>query len=101
MPIYESGMLIESSKLSLFDKKVFFEVSRIKRGQTRTYKEIAILIGKPHAYRAVGNALNRNPFPVKIPCHRVVRSDGRLGGYKLGTEKKKSLLEKEGVFVKQ
>jgi len=64
-----------------------------------TYKDVARLAGSPRAFRAVGNALNKNPNPRKIPCHRVVRSDGRLGGYKWGKARKASLLRKEGVVL--
>ena len=62
---------------------------------------MAKAIGKPLAVRAVANAIGRNPYPVKIPCHRVIRSDGTLGGYsgKGGIKKKKMLLKKEGIFL--
>ncbi|MBI3074908.1 MAG: MGMT family protein [Parcubacteria group bacterium] len=80
-----------------FSKKVFKIVAQIRRGKTRTYKEVARLAGSPHAYRAVGNILAKNYSPA-IPCHRVVRSDGDTGGYNQGREKKKALLQKEGAF---
>ena len=64
-----------------FQKKVWLELSKIPKGETRTYKEIAIAIGHPLAVRAVANACGKNPNPIKIPCHRVIRSDGKLGGY--------------------
>jgi len=64
-----------------------------------TYKAVARLAGSPRAFRAVGNALNENLNPKKIPCHRVVRSDGELGGYKWGEARKASLLRKEGVIL--
>jgi len=67
--------------LTPFQCKVLEAVSQIPPGEVRTYKEIAAAVGNPNAWRAVGLALKRNPFPVKIPCHRVVRSDGSLGGY--------------------
>lgn len=63
-----------------------------------TYKEVAQLAGKPKAYRAVGNILNKNHDP-GIPCHRVVRSDGKIGGYNRGAEKKKEILNKEGTVI--
>ncbi|MDO8470378.1 MAG: MGMT family protein [bacterium] len=72
-------------------------VKHIKRGRTLTYKEVARIIGHPKAFRAVGNALNKNRDP-KVPCHRVIRSDGAIGGYRWGSKKKASLLRKEGVF---
>jgi len=64
-----------------------------------TYKQVAESAGKPRAYRAVGNILNKNTNP-KIPCHRVVRSDGKIGGYNRGAEIKESLLKKEGVIIR-
>jgi methylated-DNA-[protein]-cysteine S-methyltransferase len=80
-----------------FQKKVWREISKIPKGKTKTYKEIAILVGSPKSYRAVANACGKNPFPVAIPCHRVIKSDGSIGGYsaKGGVRKKKALLLKE------
>lgn len=72
-------------------------MKKIARGETRSYKQIAEAIGKPKAYRAVGNALKKNNNPRAVPCHRVVRSDGRIGGYKRGAKKKRELLEKENA----
>ncbi len=66
-------------------------------GETRTYKDIARQIGNPLAYRAVGSALHKNPIPVLIPCHRVIRSDGNIGGYIHGKAKKEYLLNKENA----
>tara|TARA_B100001093_G_C26806521_1_gene1005732 strand:+ start:943 stop:1230 length:288 start_codon:yes stop_codon:yes gene_type:complete len=84
-----------------FQKKVWKEISRIPKGKVRTYKELAKLIGKPKSSRAVANACGRNPYPIKIPCHRVVRIDGGLGGYsgKGGIRTKKKLLKNEGVII--
>ena len=65
-----------------------------------SYKEVAFLIGSPGAWRAVGSILNTNKNP-KIPCHRVIKSDGKIGGYRYGTKKKTALLKKEGVVVKK
>ncbi len=82
--------------LTGFQISVLLEVLKIPRGETRTYKEIAKAIRHPKAYRAVGNALKRNPLPIVIPCHRVIRSDGSIGGYSAGGSKRKAeLLEKE------
>ena len=78
-----------------FQKQVYEFVKTIPRGKTATYKEVAVAIGHPGAYRAVGNALNKNPYIGKVPCHRVIRSDGWLGKYVLGTKKKLELLHKE------
>ena len=64
-----------------FQKKVWQELLKIPKGETRSYKEIAIAIGNPKAARAVANACGKNPYPIKIPCHRAIRSDGTTGGY--------------------
>jgi len=77
-----------------FTQKVLQIVKNIPRGQTLSYKQVAVLAGRPKAYRAVGNILNKN-FDPKIPCHRVIRSDGQLGGYNRGPELKQNLLAKE------
>ncbi len=77
-----------------FRENVYKAVKRIPRGETKTYKEIAAAAGRPRAWRAVGNILNRN-FNPKIPCHRVIRSDGKIGGYNCGVNKKIGLLKKE------
>ena len=80
-----------------FQVKVWNELSKIPYGETRTYKDLAIAIGRPNSSRAVANACGKNPYPPTIPCHRVVRSDGKLGGYsgKGGIEQKRTLLLKE------
>jgi len=77
--------------------KVWKYLKTIPKGQTRTYKQVAIAIKKPKAIRAVANAVGRNPYPIVIPCHRVIRSDGKLGGYSGpgGLKLKKKLLNKE------
>lgn len=75
---------------------VYRVTARIPRGSTRTYAQIARAVGRPTAARAVGTALHRNPYPKHlVPCHRVIRSDGTLGGYAHGLDKKKALLRKE------
>ncbi len=73
---------------------VYKAVRRIPKGETKTYKEIAAVAGKPKAWRAVGNILNKN-FNPEIPCHRVIRSDGKIGGYNRGRKEKELLLKKE------
>jgi O-6-methylguanine DNA methyltransferase len=78
-----------------FTKKVHVVVSKIPRGKVLTYKEVARRAGNPRAHRAVGNILNKN-FDPKVPCHRVVRSDGGLGGYNRGTNRKRAILKREG-----
>ncbi len=82
---------------SNFSKKILEIVAKIPKGKTMTYKEVACLAGRPYAYRAVGNILNKNYDP-KIPCHRVIRSDGKIGGYNRGSKKKKILLKQEGAI---
>jgi O-6-methylguanine DNA methyltransferase len=83
-----------------FQKRVYDAVRRIPQGKTISYRQIADLISAPKAFRAVGNALNRNPDLKNIPCHRVVRSDGSVGGYTKGQKEKIRILEKEGVLIK-
>ena len=83
-----------------FQSLVLEFTSKIPKGKVTTYKELARAIGKPKAWRAVANALATNPHPITIPCHRVVRSDGNIGGYELGTKKKIELLRSEGVEIK-
>ena len=78
-----------------FQQRVWAAIASIPYGETRTYNEIAEVIGKPKAYRAVANACGANHIPIVIPCHRVVRKDGSLGGYALGVERKRYLLEME------
>ncbi len=87
---------INKAGITDFQKAVYRTVARIPRGRTMTYAQVAAAIGRPKAVRAVGNALNRNPFAPAVPCHRVIRSDGSLGGFAGGTLKKKTLLVKEG-----
>ena len=82
-----------------FREKVYQVVKSIPKGRVLNYKEVAEKAGSPLAWRAVGNILNKNKNS-NIPCHRVIRSDKRVGGYKKGTEKKISLLKKEGVVIK-
>ena len=81
-----------------FEIKVWEEIKKIPKGSVKTYKEIATILGNPNSSRAVANACAKNPLIIKIPCHRVIRSDGMLGGYsgKGGIKKKKELLIKEG-----
>lgn len=83
---------------SPFQERVLRAECGIPRGRVSTYQRIARHIGSPRGARAVGAALAGNPFPIMIPCHRAVRSDGTLGGYQGGLRMKRSLLEREGVF---
>ena len=85
-----------------FQLKVWTYLKKIPKGNVKTYLDVAKAIGKPRAFRAVANAIGKNPYPPKIPCHRVIRSDGSLGGYsgKGEIKKKRRLLEIEKVYLK-
>jgi len=80
-----------------FQQLVWNEIEKIPYGETRSYKDIAVSIGKPRAARAVANACAKNPTPIKRPCHRVICNNGQIGGYSGpgGTKTKKKLLEQE------
>ena len=84
-----------------FQKKVWNYLKTIRKGTVKSYKQVAIAINKPKSARAVANAVGKNPFAPKIPCHRVIRSDGSLGGYsgKGGVKTKKLLLKREGIIL--
>ncbi len=83
-----------------FNDKVYVAMRRIPRGKVSTYKALAKAAGHPKAARAVGNACNANPDAPRTPCHRVIASDGSLGGYAHGLKKKVALLKAEGVEVR-
>ena len=82
-----------------FQKAVWDEIDKIPYGRTKSYKEIAIILGKPRAARAVANACGKNPIPITRPCHRVICSNGEIGGYSApgGAKMKIKLLKQEGV----
>ena len=80
-----------------FQRKVWEQLSKIPYGQTRSYAEIAASVGNPLAARAVGSANKNNPIAIVVPCHRVIKADGTLGGYNSGPGVKKILLELEGI----
>ncbi len=84
-----------------FQVKVWKYLKKIPVGSTKTYSQVAKAIGMPLAVRAVANAIAKNPYPTQIPCHRIIRSNGSLGGYsaKGGLKTKKKLLKKEGIIV--
>ncbi len=82
-------------KLTNFEKDVLRYVLTIPLGQTRTYKQVALAINRPRAYRAVGSVLRKNAFPLIIPCHRVIRSGGDLGKYSFSKISKKELINLE------
>ena len=80
--------------ITFFQQKVYNVVKKIPKGKVLTYQQVAQKIGNPKSYRAVGNALNKNKNP-QVPCHRVIRSDGKIGGYNKGTDLKIKILRKE------
>ncbi|MFH1290803.1 MAG: MGMT family protein [Nanoarchaeota archaeon] len=83
-----------------FNEKCYKVLRKVPRGKVTTYGALARAVGKPGAARAVGNAMNKNFHAPRVPCHRVVRSDGKVGGFATGTAKKIKMLKKEGVEVK-
>jgi methylated-DNA-[protein]-cysteine S-methyltransferase len=83
-----------------FEKKVWNALKGVPYGETKTYKWLASKIGKPNACRAVGQALGKNPIPIIFPCHRIIESDGSIGGYSSGIDIKRRLLEME-YYTKQ
>lgn len=89
-----------AKRLTPFQRRVYKVVSTIPSGEVRSYKWVAGKIGEPRAYRAVGLALKANPFVGKVPCHRVIKSDGALGGFSKGAKEKKKRLRDEGVDLK-
>ncbi len=102
---YFRGLRVDFSAIPVdtagtgFDRRVWRALMKIPFGEVRTYKEVAAMIGRPEAARAVGGACARNPVPVVVPCHRVLSSSGGLGGYSCGTDIKRYLLELEGLRV--
>jgi methylated-DNA-[protein]-cysteine S-methyltransferase len=99
IPRFDSRL--DFDRATAFQRKVWHAARAIAYGQVRTYGWLARSIGNPRAMRAVGAALGRNPFPIIIPCHRVIREDGGLGGFSAvqGIELKKSLLRLERAFL--
>ncbi|MHB8780246.1 MAG: methylated-DNA--[protein]-cysteine S-methyltransferase [Candidatus Geothermincolia bacterium] len=90
---------LKEADLPEFHRRVYKEMRRIKPGAVKSYSELAEAAGAPRAARAVGNACARNPFPILVPCHRVVRSGGKLGGFGADLRLKRHLLELEGARV--
>jgi len=84
-----------------FERDVLLATFRIPKGKVSTYKRIAEKTGRPRAHRAAGNALHRNPLAPIVPCHRVVRSDGRFGGPREAAEARMKLLQEEGVRIEE
>jgi methylated-DNA-[protein]-cysteine S-methyltransferase len=91
--------LMDMEKLKPFQKQVLKQVCKIPRGKVTTYSGLAEKVGKHGAARAVGTVMANNPFPIVIPCHRVIRADGTLGGFGGGLEMKKKMLTSEGVKI--
>jgi methylated-DNA-[protein]-cysteine S-methyltransferase len=91
-------LAVDLSALPDFHRRVLHETARIRAGQVASYTEMAARAGSPRASRAAGNALHHNPVAIVVPCHRVVRSDGSLGGYGGGLPVKEWLLEHEGAL---
>ena len=89
--------ILEDNNFTAFEKRVFRAASLIPFGQVRSYKWVARRAGRPFAHRAAANALSKNPYPIIIPCHRVIKSDGSIGGYSRGTDLKIRLLKREGI----
>ncbi|MFH1586358.1 MAG: MGMT family protein [Candidatus Diapherotrites archaeon] len=90
---------MKREKEKSFDELVRGKLRKIPQGKVTTYGEVARVLGNPKAARAVGNACNRNPHAPKVPCHRVVKSNGEVGGFAGGKRKKIELLRKEGVGI--
>ena len=83
-----------------FNAEVWNLCKRVPKGKLTTYKALAEQLNCK-AYRAIGNALNKNPYAPKVPCHRVIKTNGELGGFAHGSQKKKELLQKEGIKIRE
>jgi methylated-DNA-[protein]-cysteine S-methyltransferase len=94
---HEFDLETDLSPVPAFHQQVLHELARVPFGQVTTYGALAARVGRPHAARAVGGAMNRNPIPIVLPCHRVIGSNGSLTGYAGGLDKKEALLRLEGV----
>jgi O-6-methylguanine DNA methyltransferase len=94
------GRKTQRRRPTSFEERVYAVVRRIPTGQTRSYRWVATQLRNPSLARAVGQALGRNPDPRRTPCHRVIRSDGTLGGYAWGNARKRRRLEQEGWRMK-
>ncbi len=87
----------EADHSNIRDEEVYALLSKIPLGKVSTYGDIARALGHPRAARAVGRIIANNPNPISIPCHRVVKSNGEIGGFAYGQQRKKEILEKEGI----
>ncbi|GKS67219.1 hypothetical protein YTPLAS73_07660 [Nitrosarchaeum sp.] len=81
------------------DKKIYKKLLEVPKGKITTYGELAKAVGLKNGQRVVGKIMNKNPYPVIIPCHRVINSDGKIGGYAYGQEIKSNMLSKEGIKI--
>jgi methylated-DNA-[protein]-cysteine S-methyltransferase len=85
--------------LNKLDKQVYKKLLAVPKGKVTTYGELAKAVGLENGQRVIGQIMNRNPFPVVIPCHRVVKSDGKIGGYYYGEKVKTKMLSDEGIKI--
>ena len=97
--VHAFELAVDLAGLPAFQRSVLEELQRVPYGSTATYAELALRVGNPRAARAVGGALNRNPVPIVVPCHRIVGSSGSLTGYAGGLERKRALLALEGATL--
>ncbi len=86
--------------MTSFNERCYKILRKVPKGKVTTYKEIAKALNSK-AYRAVGNAMNKNPYAPEVPCHRVIKSNGEIGGFASGTKNKVKLLKKEGIGIKR
>ncbi len=98
---FPEDLEIDLSAFTPFERRIIRAAMKIPRGKVATYKALAEASGNPKASRAAGRVMSKNPFPIVVPCHRVVRSDLSLGGYAYGSNVKRGLLEAEGVRFKR
>ena len=90
-------MKVKTGHTGIVDQDVYVLLSKIPSGKVSTYGDIARAIGHPKAARAIGRIIANNPNPISIPCHRVVKSNGEIGGFAYGEQMKREILEKEGI----
>lgn len=98
-PIDFSNVPVKFEGLGEFESRVLRETMKVPHGKLTTYGALAASVGSPGAARAVGNAMRKNPIPIVVPCHRVVHSDGSIGGYSGGLDVKRRLLALEAVTI--
>ena len=90
-------MKVKTGHTGIVDQDVYVLLSKIPSGKVSTYGDIARALGHPKAARAIGRIIANNPNPISIPCHRVVKSNGEIGGFAYGEQMKRQILEKEGI----